>query len=348
MNRFLDNRIILFGLTGYMKNVLNIFCEFGFYEQIKFICDNNPIKQGKKYEGFDVFPASKIFEETEALIVICSFKFEEIYKQLQKMEVKNTIYMIPFLSVESLSEINDAKIFFKQHEKELYDIYNNTDFYTKFLLKKLIDTRKQENSYFVQVESFLGFSEVSDYFYESEYQMLDAITFIDGGAYIGDSVQKNFKTFGEKVLKIYAFEPEKYNFNILKQYIRNERLSNKVQCYQAGLGSKKEILTFYGSGLGGKVDKLGDTTIEMLTIDDTIKQPCKSLLIKLDVEGFEQEALQGARKTIENHHPYLAVCLYHKYMDILTIPTFIRSINDAYDFVLRAGVHTECYAIPKK
>ncbi len=55
-------------------------------------------------------------------------------------------------------------------------------------------------------------------------------------------------------------------------------------------------------------------------------------LIKLDIEGGERLALQGARETIRSFRPQLAVCLYHSKTDFVEIPLFLKQLVPDYDF----------------
>ena len=58
-------------------------------------------------------------------------------------------------------------------------------------------------------------------------------------------------------------------------------------------------------------------------------------LIKMDVEGAELNALKGAIKTLERSKPALAVCVYHKKDDLITIPQFLNSVYKDAKFYLR-------------
>ncbi len=50
-----------------------------------------------------------------------------------------------------------------------------------------------------------------------------------------------------------------------------------------------------------------------LSLDDYIQQTgLTANLIKMDIEGFEEEALEGFRNFLNKHDPKLAVCTYHK------------------------------------
>lgn len=71
----------------------------------------------------------------------------------------------------------------------------------------------------------------------------------------------------------------------------------------------------------------------------------------MDIEGEEQRALAGATEFIEKGS-ILAICVYHKPLDIIEIPKLILKINQNYKFYLRH--YTNCifetvlYAIPEK
>ena len=57
-------------------------------------------------------------------------------------------------------------------------------------------------------------------------------------------------------------------------------------------------------GESSKIDKIGDLCMS-LTIDAFTYSSL--ILIQLDIEGFELNALQGAEKTIKQHRPIIAI-----------------------------------------
>lgn len=72
----------------------------------------------------------------------------------------------------------------------------------------------------------------------------------------------------------------------------------------------------------------------------------------MDIEGSELQALHGAESVIKKYHPILAVCVYHKKDDLLTIPQYIRKLYEGYRLYLRAYVRYSeelvLYAMPER
>ena len=58
-------------------------------------------------------------------------------------------------------------------------------------------------------------------------------------------------------------------------------------------------------------------------------------LIKADIEGAEQRAIEGARRHILNDHPKLLISVYHSNEDLWRIPQMIHEISRDYKFYLR-------------
>ncbi len=95
-------------------------------------------------------------------------------------------------------------------------------------------------------------------------------------------------------------------------------------------------------------DKISAVTT---TIDDEVKLKNipKVDFIKMDIEGAELRALNGARETLSRFKPKLAICVYHKPEDYSTIPQMIRDLGLGYKFYLKhhyvSDIETVLYAI---
>ena len=72
----------------------------------------------------------------------------------------------------------------------------------------------------------------------------------------------------------------------------------------------------------------------VVSIDDMVGDD-KVTFIKMDIEGAEMEALEGAKQTIERNRPKLAISIYHKEEDLWEIPFYILSKYPWYKIYMR-------------
>ncbi len=156
--------------------------------------------------------------------------------------------------------------------------------------------------------------------------------FIDAGAYNGDTAEE-FITFCPDFGGIYAIEPAPVNFRKLRE---NPKLQNKpnIKLLNFAVSSKSTTASF--SEKGGRSPFIcdnGKITVEVKALDEML---CEAPdIVKLDVEGFEEEALLGAFDTIKRYKPKLMVSAYHKTEDFIDIPLLIHKLNPDYKLYLR-------------
>ena len=73
-----------------------------------------------------------------------------------------------------------------------------------------------------------------------------------------------------------------------------------------------------------------------LSIDDLVRERgvTKVDFIKMDIEGAEYDVLAGARDVLQRYRPRLAISLYHRPSDFVTIPCYLDSLGLNYRFYL--------------
>ena len=219
---------------------------------------------------------------------------------------------------------------------------SNKEIY-RFLVKNGISQKRIINIGDVAYNLYLN-----QYFDNDIFQPEDGEVFIDGGSFDGNTTL-TFRNWCDNTYeRIIAFEADKYNYNKCisrkeMQYTENTEIINK------GLWHKRSVLPFDSNKdqsskiIAGSSDKILDE-IETTSIDEYL-QGDKATFIKLDVEGAELKALEGAKNTILRYHPKLAISLYHKPEDIFDIPNFIISLSDRYRFYLRHYQMSACETI---
>jgi FkbM family methyltransferase len=114
------------------------------------------------------------------------------------------------------------------------------------------------------------------------------------------------KGFADRFETVITFEPDPYLYQCL---LRNLTDVVNVFEYPAALGAKPAITKMkkHPSAGSWSVDPVGGTVeVAQTTIDEVVKdRPCDGIV--LDIEGYEFEALKGARKTVERCKPPIMV-----------------------------------------
>lgn len=123
--------------------------------------------------------------------------------------------------------------------------------------------------------------------------------------------------------------------------VRGDVLSNGCMLQAGGdVGTAAST----GSSVAEKVDGKEIEVIWTAAIDDIVGED-KVTFIKLDVEGAELKALQGAERTIRRYRPRLAVSIYHKPEDVIEIPEYILSLHEDYRLYIRHYQMSACETI---
>ena len=177
------------------------------------------------------------------------------------------------------------------------------------------------------------------------------LRFIDCGAFDGDTL-KFIADNGIQIERAAAFEPDPVNFVKLANYVRSQRtsLEESVSLFPCGVHSATEQIRFSsGQGSGSHASSSGDIVIQCVSVDEALPG-FRPNLIKMDIEGAEYAALWGARQTIIDQRPGLAICLYHCPEHLWQIPLLIHDWNLGYRFYLRVyaynGFELVLYAMP--
>lgn len=174
--------------------------------------------------------------------------------------------------------------------------------------------------------------------------------FVDAGCYDGKDIKKYMDKFFPNELnsKICAFEPDYSNYKICERELAN---FSRVRIYNCGLAEKHKKEFFISGGEGSRYDLQGDVQVQLVALDDILGNEDIGF-IKMDVEGYEECALQGCKKIITTQYPMCAISVYHKRTDIWRIPKLLMQMNPNYIFYMRHYTmsygDTVLYAVDKR
>lgn len=178
------------------------------------------------------------------------------------------------------------------------------------------------------------------------------VTFIDGGAFDGDTLRAFIAQADGRIKYVIAYEPDRSNFDQLSRYVGtlDEKLRSKIELRRAAIGAGPATLKLDARGTSGsRVSDEGADSVAVERLDD-LSLSTGALIIKLDVEGSELNALHGASNVISGLRPVLAVSVYHRPEDLWEFPLLIESLVQGYQYELvqhaEDGIDMTLYAVP--
>lgn len=199
-----------------------------------------------------------------------------------------------------------------------------------------------------------------DYLDEDIISLKEDEVIIDLGGYVGDTLFDFMEYFQDR-----DFKGEYYLFEPIKELCQEASLLTScpnVHYCDLCAGEENNVVIAEDSNLFGEYSSVNkmvkadrsnklENTMPMVRLDDFMEGK-KISYIKMDIEGAEKDAINGARELIKRNTPKLAVCLYHKYEDIRELFSLVDSLGN-YKYYIRAqrnSVVTEyvMYAIPKE
>ena len=159
--------------------------------------------------------------------------------------------------------------------------------------------------------------------------------YVDVGAAHGDTVAAFFNFSRGQYNSIHAFEPDPVNYGGLKRlcnviprsYCHNKGLSD----YEGYLSFKEEPTNRFGSRFE-LTDNTTGINVQTVRLDDILE---KATLIKIDVEGFENKAINGASRIINDYAPSMHVAGYHYPNDLLSIIYTVSKIHKYKNIAIR-------------
>lgn len=312
-----------------LKKALSIF-----NIKVDYFIDNNPKKHGTYIEGIKIISAEElknlsINNKVKVISAVATMYENEIRHQISNYDVEYT--SIPQWLISPgfyLSEIDDEDEIKIEKVKSLL-----TEKMSRKVFNNLLNYRKNGDLSIIK-EVYTNHS-----FQYIEKEIIDYSKIhiaVDAGAFDGDSAILFFENMSS-LKKVYSFEPDRDNFLKLEKMINNNNMRCKIISVDKGLGEKEENLKFSnGYEVGSYVDlENGSVECSITSIDSYFKDKEKVDFIKMDIEGFEKEALIGAKETIKKNKPALAICLYHKPTDLWELPLLINEILPEYKLYIR-------------
>lgn len=319
-----ERGIVLYGAGFVGTWAANYFIQRGV--RVRYFIDSDEKKWGQSVEGIEIIaPKDERIKENPYILITARHAVKQIMSQYDSNEITCMAFEC-YYCIKHYAEYSEVRDAYMEDRKSV--ITYNALLYTMLTGDTKSCMEVMEKDMYFSLPEFSGtFDEI----------------FVDAGAFTGDSVERfiweNLGTFQH----IYAFEPGDRQFKALE--VRMERLYKEW-------GIEREKVSLEKKGVSNKESKMsciytddyairhtlsseeGKNSVETCTLDGYLAGKAVSF-IKVDIEGMEMQFLEGAKNTIMQYKPKMALCAYHYPCDLYSIAKYVKQLVPEYKFKLR-------------
>ncbi len=313
-------------------------------KQIVGYLDNAEAKHGSQFRGRTVFSPAELhslLDEGTAIIISSAYQVEIAEQLINDINI-DAARVFPFVSemfhkhfgADAISEHVDAI-------ERLMDIVADQE--SREYIENLIKFRWTMDPRNLRRNPCLsGFYDYKPASLQASGGVgpFEGDRIIDCGAFNGDTARAFLERLNQDC-QIIAIEPVTANYDALAKWIGDKNLEAKITPLKVGVGATRSTMTIdivpdlEDPRATLALDKNNTQTeeISIESIDGIVNGSDNKIdYVKIDIEGFEPEALQGAANVINRDRPDLAIAGYHKAEHLWELPQLIASIEPTYKF----------------
>ena len=319
--------VVVYGMGNGADKVID---EFNRLEiSVAGVTASDDFVRGQSFRGFTVKKLSE-FEGEFIIAVAFASSIPEVMNHIFSLCERYRV-LVPCVPVFGDGIFN--REFIEKNKEKIESAYNLFEDDSKQIFAGCVDFM-----FGGELETLKNITTSKEEVFENILKFSTDEIYLDLGAYRGDTVDE-FLTYSPGYKEIIAVEPDRRTFKKLTVYLEDVPDST---AYQKAVYSEKKTLVF--SSKAGRQSTISDKgeEIETLTVDE-LSADRVITYIKMDVEGAEKEAIEGAVNTLKNQKPKLNIALYHRSADIFELPLQIAKINPDYKFRLRRHPYIPCW-----
>lgn len=308
------------------------------------IAASDDFVRGQSFHGFRVRKISGFEQEFGDFIIIIAFgtSLPDVMAHLFALSERHTVLAA---DVPVYGENIWNKSFFEENRESIEKAHS--------LLADKTSKQVYENIIRFKLSGRLDFlrSAYSDkeVVFENILKLGGNESYLDLGAYRGDTIDEFLHYTGGAYQHITALEPDRKTFAKLKAHVKD---MTNIKLFRMGIWSEDRDMSFEDSLGRGSSIKSGAKNDLAVTKIDTLYAVRKLTYLKMDVEGSERQALLGGINTLRRDRPKLNIAAYHRSEDIFSLPLLVNTIEPSYRLYLRQHPYIPAwdlnfYAIPR-
>lgn len=312
--------IVLYGMGNGADMILDKLAEINIKPAEIFASDE--FVRGHSFRGYKVLKYSEVCEKYNDFVIVVCFAVhdEKMLERIRQMSLEHPLFAP---NVPIVDDGVFTRSYIEEHDKEFDKAYSLLS--DDFSRKSYIDILNFKVS--GKVEYLYKCQKEKKEIYSEYLQVNDNEIFMDLGAYDGDTIREFLSACSGKYRQIIAVEADAKNYSKL---CANTANLGEIQKYNLAAWDKKETLLFEKKkGRNSKLSGAGKIEIQADSVDNILNGKPVTIL-KMDIEGSEEKALEGAKNTIAAFRPKLYVCAYHRNSDMFRLPLKIHELCSDY------------------
>lgn len=324
-----------------------------------------------EYMGTPVLPYSEIKKLGKYIIVLMLSVQNSIpvKRMLEEGGEINPIYPLarPYKCENEFLSADEYKAHFEEY-KQVYDMFE--DEYSRYIMEQVLVYKLTGNN--IDVSRLTS----GKSFFDPELLSVgNDCTYMDFGAYTGDTIVQFLEFSRGKYSRIIGVDPDYENYHAIEKLVEYAMLDN-VELYSIGGWNEKGVLKlstvntredmhegnsnfFYNhrDSMTKDAEKLLNehsaepvqVSVKVDTIDNILVGKPVSI-IKVNALGADYQIIEGGKQTICKYKPIIITEYGTQKGDIYRIPLILKQSNNDYKFYLRQkNIHgdskTVLYAI---
>lgn len=294
--------------------------------------------RGQVFQGYRVCSCSEVAAAEEPVTILLAFGSEvpEVLAVIKRLAERHRV-LAPHLSLFPGDETVSVE-WLQRYAPELEKVYGLlADEQSRRVLAGVLNYKLSGKPEYLEAITTERGSDLKALFRFSGDE-----TYLDLGAYHGETVTEFLELCVGRYRRIIAVEPDPKNFRRLVSAVgglRNTELVQKATWQEEGLLPFQDC-----GGRQANLNANGRLMVPTISVDDLLAGE-RADYLKLDVEGAEYGTLIGSRQTLHSYRPKLLLAAYHHDNDLWRLPLLLKQLVPDYRFFLRKHPYLPAWEI---
>ena len=333
--------VFMYGMGLGAEKILGVFEEkgivcAGFFASEVFV-------RGHYFKDHLVHTLKEIEEKIDEFVVVLAFAagYESLYSTIMDIASRH-ILIAPDVPVAGEGLFTYE--YYLENKEKFERVYNRlADDKSRHCYENMINFKISGKPEYLDI-----CTSPRDEVYSEIVKLKEGEVFVDLGAYKGDTVAEFVEACskaGVSYRSIYAFEPNVKNYSKL---LKNTEALENIKCFNGGAWDATGKISFTSNeGRMARASDKGDLEVASYAVDDVVEE--QATIIKLDVEGAESRAIEGAKRQIAGGASVMCA-LYHRNEDMFDLPLKLLELDPELELYVRHELYipaweTNLYAV---